>query len=109
MNESHKKLKKEALIHALQSIYLSSEITINLTVREIECAIFWLRGYSAKEIAELFGISYRTVQTHIQRLSYKFQCRTRTQTLRKMQSLSLDKLLDELFYLLNQKNKNNIN
>lgn len=43
-----------------------------LTRREKEVVAQLLRGYSAKESAKVLGISYRTVETHIDNIKNKF-------------------------------------
>lgn len=51
----------------------------SLSVRQKECFFFLVRGYTAKQIAQQLGLSYRTVETHINHLKNKFNCRTKGQ------------------------------
>lgn len=48
---------------------------IFLTARELHCVDWYLQGKTASEIAEILKISKRTVETHIENIKEKFQCR----------------------------------
>lgn len=50
-----------------------------LTSRELQCLYHLLRGKTANEIALLFSISRRTVETHLYSIKVKFKIRTRSQ------------------------------
>lgn len=50
-----------------------------LTPREKECLCFILRGKTAKEIAGLMSISFRTVEFHIMNIKEKLNCSSRSQ------------------------------
>lgn len=47
----------------------------NLTNRQAECLFYLLRYKTAKQIATILNISVRTVDEHIEKLKYKFNCR----------------------------------
>lgn len=48
-----------------------------LTNREMECLFYYLRGKTAKEMASIFSISKRTVETHIANIKIKLDTQTR--------------------------------
>jgi len=54
-----------------------------LSIRESECLFFLLRGQSSKEIGSQLGISYRTVETHLNSIKRKFHCKKRSQVIDK--------------------------
>jgi len=45
-----------------------------LSDRESECLFYLIRGKTAKSIAEILGLSFRTVEHHIDGLKLKFNC-----------------------------------
>lgn len=47
-----------------------------LSGREIDCYLLLAQGYRSKEIARELGISYRTVEKHIENIKEKLQCNT---------------------------------
>jgi DNA-binding CsgD family transcriptional regulator len=49
----------------------------NLTSREIECVFFILKGYSNKKIANLLGISSRTVEIYLDKVRQKTHSHSR--------------------------------
>jgi DNA-binding CsgD family transcriptional regulator len=68
-----------------QSSYLLKE-TIDdygLSTRESECLFFLIRGKTAKEIAQILKISFRTVEKHLERLKYKMNCFSRSEIIEK--------------------------
>lgn len=54
----------------------NNKLMINLTLRESECLFFLLRKCTAKEIARILNLSYRTVEHYIDMLKLKFCCKT---------------------------------
>ncbi len=50
---------------------LNQDVTILLTKRQIECLSLMTLGKTSKEIARSLGISFRTVQDHIQNIKIK--------------------------------------
>jgi len=55
----------------------SNQLTmdVRLSPREHECSYFLLKGKSAKEIAQVLGLSYRTVELHLMNIKRKLGCR----------------------------------
>lgn len=53
---------------------LNQEKEVYLTRREAECMTYVIKGASAKQIAKILNISYRTVQSHIQNVREKLDC-----------------------------------
>lgn len=54
-----------------------------LTSKETECLYYLIRGYTAKMIARVLLISYRTVENHIEQLKIKFKCNTKAELIDK--------------------------
>lgn len=42
-----------------------STIAVPLTNREVEVSALWGRGYSGARVAQILGVSVRTVETHV--------------------------------------------
>lgn len=51
--------------------FLRDIMPLKLTDRELECAKLLFRGYTAKMIAEELGISFRTIESYIDKLKIK--------------------------------------
>jgi DNA-binding CsgD family transcriptional regulator len=60
---------------------------IHLSQRENEIMMHLSRGRTAKNIAIILGISYRTVENHIARIKNKFDCTTKSELIDLYQSL----------------------
>jgi DNA-binding CsgD family transcriptional regulator len=58
---------------------LPSTQTSPLTQREIEVLSYTLRGQSARLIANILGISVKTVEYHLARIKHKFQCHSKAE------------------------------
>lgn len=67
-----------------QERHISSSIT--LTQREMECAKILINGSTVKQIANTLHISPRTVETHINNLKDKLNCRTKIELIIKLRS-----------------------
>lgn len=50
-----------------------------LTLRQYDCLYYLIKGMTAKEIANILGLSYRTVQDHFERIKQKFNCHRRSE------------------------------
>lgn len=55
-----------------------------LTNKQLACIINLMEGKTAKEIAKILGVSYRTVEGHITKLKIKFNCRTKNDLIAKL-------------------------
>lgn len=65
-----KAIKKEAL--STQIVLKEHKRSkIMLSFREMECLSYLARGYSAKEVAKILGVSSRTVEYHLQNIKLK--------------------------------------
>lgn len=53
----------------------------NLSKRELECMFLQLRGYSAKQTAELLGLSKRTIEYYTDNIKAKLGCINKTELL----------------------------
>ena len=54
---------------------------IKLSNREQECLFFFLRGKTAKQIGVILGVSHRTVESYLEMLRIKFNCKNRCELL----------------------------
>lgn len=57
---------------------------IVLTVREIECSYYLIKGLSSREIAVKIFLSPRTVDYYIENVKGKFGCSRRTELVAKL-------------------------
>lgn len=57
---------------------------VKLTNRQIECLFYILSGRTAKEIATLLDLSYRTIETYTEVIKRKFKCSTKPDLIRKL-------------------------
>ncbi len=63
-----------------QAYYLSAnENPFQLSERELECLFFTLRGSTAKQIAEQFGLSKRSIEYYLDNIKNKMGCTTKTE------------------------------
>lgn len=79
------KCEKNKIIISKQNV---KHRTITFTLRQRECAIYLLQGMPYREIAEKLFLSHRTIETHIESLKTKFQCRNKVELI-----LTLSKIL----------------
>lgn len=56
---------------------LNKEGNLYLTKREAECIAHMIDGSTAKQIAKILGISFRTVESHLNIIKKKLQCSTK--------------------------------
>jgi DNA-binding CsgD family transcriptional regulator len=54
--------------------FLTKIVSKALTKRELECLFLMLEGKTAKEIAIILKISYRTVETYLEKIKIKLNC-----------------------------------
>ncbi len=69
---NRKKFFEETKIERL--FLINQDRELYLTNREAECMAYSLKGATAKQIAKMLNISYRTVQSHIQHVKEKLDC-----------------------------------
>lgn len=62
---------------------------ISLTEKQRNCLFLTLKGKTAKEIARLTGVSFRTVQFHIEAIKIKFNCRDKKELIEKAANLTM--------------------
>lgn len=62
--------------------------TIKLSQRQIQIKDVFLQGKTIKEIAKTLGLSPRTVETHLNALKYKLNCKHRTDLIVKLLRLA---------------------
>lgn len=79
-------LEKNNIKHNRQFSYLIEEESSDrylLSARQIECLFFLLRGKTDKEIAKIFNLFPRTIESYILEIKFKMQCSTRGQIIDK--------------------------
>jgi DNA-binding CsgD family transcriptional regulator len=54
--------------------YLKQSKKINFSTRELECLLHFCQGKTAKQTAREMGISFRTVETHLENIRHKTAC-----------------------------------
>lgn len=54
-----------------------------LAKRELECLYFIIRGMTAKQIGKVLNLSFRTVESYIENMKYKFNCTNRSELIGK--------------------------
>ena len=69
---------------SLPLLLLPTEHQSKLTPRERECIYYLIKGKTAKEIANIFNISTRTVEAHLIQIKHKLGCNTRSQIIEKV-------------------------
>ena len=55
-----------------------------LSHKQLACVIHLVEGKTAKEIAKILGLSYRTIEGHITKLKARFNCHTKTELISKL-------------------------
>ncbi len=55
----------------------------NLTNRETECLFYLVRGKTAKQMAAILSISFRTIEKHISNIKHKLNCTTKSDLIDK--------------------------
>lgn len=65
---------------------------LELTSREIDCYLLYAQGSRSKEIAKELGISYRTVEKHIENIKDKLQCSTLASVINTISQYLYDEL-----------------
>jgi DNA-binding CsgD family transcriptional regulator len=62
---------------------------IYMTRREYDCLSLWFCGKSAKQVAPILGISFRTVERHLENIKDKFNIQYKENLFSQLQSLGL--------------------
>lgn len=83
-------LSKGSAVVIADETYLEKRVNgAKLSKREIECLYYTLRGYTTKMIGQQLNVSYRTVQTHIEKIKVKFGCRLKSELISLAEDLGL--------------------
>ncbi len=65
----------------LNRIVLVNNKNVILSERQFQCLSLVSIGKSSKEIAKILNLSFRTVDTHIEAVKVKFDCRRRSEVI----------------------------
>lgn len=71
INNSNNKFEASAI--------LNIQFKLSITHRQAECLYYLFRGKTAKQIAKILNLSYRTIEYYIENLKNKFDCKNRTE------------------------------
>lgn len=66
------------------SRYYISDQNEYLTKKQMLCAAYIMKSYSAKQIAKETGLSYRTIENHVDKIKEKFHCSDRSELIKKL-------------------------
>jgi DNA-binding CsgD family transcriptional regulator len=77
MNSINKNRYYESLERCFDNNNAANEANACLTERQKEVLMYLLLGYTAKKIALVLGISFRTVESYIETLKLKLNCQTK--------------------------------
>lgn len=72
-----------------------------LTKREAECLAYLLHGKTAKEIAKIFNISYRTIESYIRNIKVKLNSTTKDQLIKQAFSAHFKSTAETIINLYN--------
>lgn len=76
--------------------YLNGEISdLKISQREKEVIFYLIRGKTAKEIALMLGLTYRTVERYMDALKIKFDCSSKSQLIEKARNQGYLNILPE--------------
>jgi DNA-binding CsgD family transcriptional regulator len=62
-----------------KSLFVDDNYNVSISSRELECVEWYLKGKTAIEIALILCLSKRTIETHIENVKEKLQCRNLAQ------------------------------
>ncbi|KTD82220.1 helix-turn-helix transcriptional regulator [Legionella waltersii] len=74
---------EQLLLNSHHYTLSDNENTYELTQRECECVFLLTRGKSAKEIGELLSLSKRTIESYIENIKNKMDCKNKAEILVK--------------------------
>jgi DNA-binding CsgD family transcriptional regulator len=64
--------------------YYTSGKNTYLTKQQMICAAYLMHSYTAKQIAKIMNLSYRTVENHIETIKQKFSCQDRSELINQL-------------------------
>lgn len=79
--------------YKISDAFRSKDGRIKLTPKQSDCLFFILRGKSAKEIARIFGNSYRVIEHHTQMIHQRFDTFSKSQLIEKAIQLGFINLI----------------
>lgn len=74
----------------IKKIQVANQLNTSLSRRELDCIAELLQGKTLKEIGNHLGISPRTVETHVNNIKEKLQCRSKSELIRYLTRYRFD-------------------
>ncbi len=71
----------------------NNSLKIQLSRRERECLALLLKGNSAKQTGRVLNLSPRTIESYLEAIKRKFDCRTKIEIISKLQTDALQHIL----------------
>ena len=65
----------------------SKEKNVVLTERQLQCVKYLLQGKTAREIAEILGLSRRTVEYYLSNVKSRFECNNKVELILALSNL----------------------
>ena len=66
---------------------ISKQKNVELTERQLQCAEYLLQGKTAREMAELLGLSRRTVEYYLCNVKSKLECKNKAELILTISNL----------------------
>ena len=63
--------------------------SVKFTLKELDCIKYLIKGLTSREIAELLGLSPRTIEDRIEMIKNKLGCERKSQIITKLEAVSL--------------------
>ena len=81
--------------YGCEQFFVGRKIGLDLTKRESVILFFLLRGLTSRQISKVISISVRTVETHIEKIKSKMNCRTRAQLIEYAADAGITKIIPD--------------
>ncbi|WP_246073048.1 helix-turn-helix transcriptional regulator [Paenibacillus dokdonensis] len=69
---------------SIDELFEVNSSKFNLTEREMQIALYWIKDFSYQEIGRLLGISPNTVRSHLSRINIKLQVNSKASLILKI-------------------------
>ncbi len=80
---SNRRFNKKINLNCQECYAIEKTYSDNLSPRESECLFYIIRGKTMKSIADIFSISPRTIEKHVESIKRKMKCTTKNQVIEK--------------------------